>query len=151
MSEPLHLEKCTKHPEADAIHVNLATNDHLCIGCAIGLRRSAIQNAEPGGKPMPSSVGLRFIQALNLGKNARAARLCFQVMAGVVPGSALPEFTEEWWLDSDTYHALLNRADMTPDHPENLFTRARDEAHWYAKQLTDPSMVNWVRVEFIYF
>ena len=147
----MNFEKCTKHPSADAIHVNLATNDHLCPICAVSLRRDEIAGAEPGGKPMPSVVGLRYNQALNLEPGKRhSARVVWQVMAGVVPGSALPEFTQEWWLDSDTFHEIIRREDMTPEHPDNLYMRAMQEAHWYAQQLTDPRAVNWVRVEFIY-
>lgn len=135
-------QKCKQHPDEAAIHVNNSTNDPMCVSCVVRLRRSTSHQAD--------AVKLYNIDNA-LAKGQHSARLCFQVMAGIVPGQGLPEFTEEWWMSSEQWEALCKREDITPDHPENLFTRAQDEAHWYAKRLTDPRVVNWVRVDFIYF
>lgn len=65
--------------------------------------------------------------------------------------SAQPEFTEEWWITSDEWEAFISDQTVTAESPRNLLVRYGDEARWYQERVTDPRVVNWVRLEFIYF
>lgn len=82
---------------------------------------------------------------------SEAARCAWQVFAGIIPGVSIPGYTRTRGITSGQWEEITNRPDMTPDHPDNLFTRYQREAHEYGVSITNPSAINWVRVEFIWF
>lgn len=137
--------KCTEHPAEDAIHVDLWTNNALCVPCTLDYRREQIKGKAPVTVKKLSDIEVK------LPPGRHAAKICFQVLAGLVPGTPLPEFTEEWWISGDQWEAINTNPEMHPEHHDNLFVRYQDEARWYAERITDPHVINWVRVEFIYF
>jgi hypothetical protein len=65
------------------------------------------------------------------------ARCAFEVVAGVIPGQPMAEFTKQWWL-------------ATGD-PDERFQELYTEARRYAESLIDPSRLNWVRLEWVWF
>jgi len=153
MPEQVKTQKCAEHPEADAIHLNLASNAPLCVSCAVAIRREEAEAARHGAvKGGRSVVSKLYNLEMELGPGRHAAKVCFQVVASVIPGQIhMPEFTEEWWITGEQWDRITSDPGMTPDRPDNLFMRAQAEAYWYAERITDPRFVNWVRVEFIYF
>jgi hypothetical protein len=76
-------------------------------------------------------------------------RLCasWEVFAGVLPGTAEPEYTKKWFYTEADYEA--DKANTDPS-AENNFTRMMVEASQYAISLTDPRRINWVRTDFIW-
>ena len=83
------------------------------------------------------------------------ARCIWEVTAGILPGKAMPEFTERWCVTSETFYreAELSAEDFAKEFPDgrSTFIRFRDEAYEYARNLTDPRSVNWVRVDWVYY
>lgn len=68
------------------------------------------------------------------------------VTAGVLPGQAMAEYGKQWSYNSDDYEADSH---TPPDQP-TIFSRYLDEAHDYAKGLSNPGYVNWVRVDWLW-
>jgi hypothetical protein len=64
-------------------------------------------------------------------------RCVWEVLAGVVPSLPMPEFTR--------------RFTFTANDPDERFLAAKAEAYAYAESLTDPSKLNWVRVDWVWF
>ncbi len=71
----------------------------------------------------------------------------WQVRAGVIPNSNMPEHTKVWYYVGTQYEEDVANKDM--DAATN-FTRMRDEAYEYAKTLTNPGFLNWVTVEWMW-
>lgn len=65
------------------------------------------------------------------------ARCCWEVTAGVVPGTPEPEFTKRFIL--------------TEEDPGELFADRYNEAISYVATLTDPNSMNWVRLDWVWF
>ena len=62
------------------------------------------------------------------------------VQAGVLPGQPMTEYTKKWdYMSSEFEH----------DNGER-FAEHREQAMDYAKSIMIPSLVNWVKVEFIW-
>ena len=73
---------------------------------------------------------------------------CWEVKAGVLPGKPEEEYTKKFFYTSGDREA----DDTLPENTKtNRFTEKMHEAHHYAKCITNPSRVNWVSVEFIWF
>lgn len=128
----------------DAIHVDTADgNAPLCVPCVVERRR-----ADPGAR--------RVIRKLceietPIAPGRTTAKVCYQVMASLLPGQPMPEFTEEWWVSGEEWEAMTGNPQLGADSPDNLMVRYGDEARWYQERVTNPSVVNWVKLEFIYF
>ncbi len=76
----------------------------------------------------------------------QAAKAFFTVTAGVIPGRTVDEYSKQWGYTSTDYE----QDKQTPqDHP-TIFSKRLDEAHEYAKSISNPGFVNWVRVEFMW-
>lgn len=65
-------------------------------------------------------------------------RAVWKVHAGVILDEPMPEYSKMFQLTSED-----------PDGQE-AFDAKRDEAYAYAKELTNPRMLNWVRVDWIW-
>jgi hypothetical protein len=75
-----------------------------------------------------------------------ACKAIFQVHAGIVPGHPIPELSKRWTYSSEDYRKDCEMA----KEQETKFTALLKEAHAYALQTTDPRLVNWVTVEWIW-
>lgn len=69
-----------------------------------------------------------------------------RVTAGVIPGQPMAEYAKLWSYTSDDYE----KDRETPQDQPTIFSRYLDEAHDYAKGLSNPAYVNWVRVEWLW-
>jgi hypothetical protein len=70
---------------------------------------------------------------------------CWEVTAGLIPGTPDAEFTRRWPLTSPSW------TELSDDDRRAAYLKASDEAHEYAKSLEDPARINWVRVDWIWF
>jgi hypothetical protein len=82
--------------------------------------------------------------------------MCWEVVAGVVPGTPIPEFTRRWVVTSETYYRIMEMPQEEydkefPEHKGNPLREYGQEAQAYAASLTNPNQVNWVRVDWIYY
>ncbi len=68
---------------------------------------------------------------------SRALRTSFEVVAGLIPGQPMPEYTKQWHL-ADGF-------------TEEEWHRAREEAYAYARTITNPHGLNWVHVDWIWY
>jgi hypothetical protein len=69
----------------------------------------------------------------------------WSVKAGVLSGEADPRLCRQWSITSGELDGL------SPEAATELFVKRRTAAHEYAAALTDPSRLNWVTVEFLWF
>jgi hypothetical protein len=76
----------------------------------------------------------------------KAAKALIEVVAGILPGTPMPEFTKRWEYTSEDYEQDRK---ALPDGP-TIFSERLMEAHNYAIGITHPSYVNWVRVDWIW-
>ena len=75
-----------------------------------------------------------------------AAKAIFEVQAGVIPGTPMPEYTKRWGYTSEDFEH-----DRTvPQDQPTIFSQRLQEAHEYAKGLSNPAYVNWVHVDFLW-
>lgn len=71
------------------------------------------------------------------------AKALIEVTAGVIPGHTMPEHGRRWSYNDDDYE----RDRAVPQDQPTAFSKMLDEAHDYAKGLSNPAYLNWVRVE----
>jgi hypothetical protein len=77
---------------------------------------------------------------------AMGLRAAWEVRTGLLPGTAMPEFTKQWFYTSDDFEK-----DRESTEPINIFTSKLKEAYEYAAQMTDPAHINWVDLSFIWY
>jgi hypothetical protein len=75
-----------------------------------------------------------------------AVMALIEVHAGVIPGQSMKEYAKCWDYTSDDYV----RDKATPQDQPTIFSSLLDEAHGYAKGISNPAYVNWVRVDWIW-
>jgi hypothetical protein len=75
-----------------------------------------------------------------------AAKALFEVTAGVLPGFPMPEYTKSWGYTSDEYE----QDRQTPPEEMTIFATRLNEVHEYAKGLSNPAYLNWVKVEWLW-
>ena len=83
------------------------------------------------------------------------ARCCWEVTAGIIPGTPIPELTRRWVITSEYWEKSNAMSDeqfaaVHPDGKSAFFT-FRKEALEYTETLYDPRYHNWVRCEWIWF
>lgn len=66
----------------------------------------------------------------------------WQVRAGLIPGTPMPEYFQAWNYSSDHYHKDGNRRG-------GIFKARQDEAANYAAQLQNGGL-NWVTLEYLW-
>ena len=76
----------------------------------------------------------------------QAAKALIEVLAGIIPGEPIAEYTKLWGYSSEDYG--LDKA-VPLDQP-TIFSKRLEEAHAYAMGLSNPAHVNWVRVDWIW-
>jgi hypothetical protein len=75
-----------------------------------------------------------------------AAKALIEVVAGVLPGQPMAEYTKRWCYTSNKYAVDRQTA---ADQP-TIFSKRLQEAHDYAMGLSNPAYVNWVRVDWVW-
>lgn len=75
-----------------------------------------------------------------------ACKALITVTAGVVPWEPMSEYSKRWSYDSNHYERDMASAEPTL----TIFSKMLDEAHEYAKNLSNPEAVNWVRVDWVW-
>jgi hypothetical protein len=75
-----------------------------------------------------------------------ACKALIEVNAGVIPGQKINEHTKRWSYDSDEYE----RDRATPQDQPTIFSARLQEAHNYAMGLSNPTYLNWVRVDWVW-
>lgn len=68
------------------------------------------------------------------------------VTAGVIPGVPMREHHRTWTYTSADFEADKD----TPQSEPTQFSKMLDEAHEYAKGLSNPAYLNWARVEWMW-
>lgn len=82
-------------------------------------------------------------------------RCCWEVVAGLLPGKdPMPELSRRWII-TEEYWAKVNSVsdeEFKVLHPDgkSFFTSFQEEAQDYARQLTNPQAVNWVRIDWVW-
>lgn len=77
-----------------------------------------------------------------------AAKCAWEVTAGLIPGQPMDEYTRRWGLTSDEWYGDDGQPTLQGVATFNSYLVAAQE---YARTLTDPGSLNWVRVEWIWF
>lgn len=74
------------------------------------------------------------------------AKAGVDVVAGVLPGTPMPEYTRQWFLTSEEWHADdgANQATLLAD-------LAGVAAAWATYLMLQPDRVNWVKTEWVWF
>ena len=74
------------------------------------------------------------------------ARLGVDVVAGLVPGQPLPEYTRRWFITSEEWNEGdgLAQAQLLAD------VNGKAQA-WAAYLMFQPDRVNWVKTEWVWF
>lgn len=75
-----------------------------------------------------------------------AAKAFFEVTAGIIPGTPMPEFTKRWGYTSADYEEDRS----VEEGQTSIFAARLREAHDYAIELSHPARLNWVRVDWIW-
>lgn len=68
------------------------------------------------------------------------ARVIVEVTAGLIPGRAEPQFTKRWAVTSLEWQ----------ERGEEVLREREQEADEYARQLREPSRLNWVRTDWLW-
>jgi len=77
---------------------------------------------------------------------ARTAKCGVDVVAGVLPGTPEPEFTRQWFITSEEWHA-----DDGKHQAELLSDLAGRASAWATYLMLQPDRLNWVKTEWIWF
>lgn len=77
-----------------------------------------------------------------------SARCAWEVTAGLIPGTPMPEFTRRFVLTSNKWYG----EDGYPTKDGlDLLIALQGTAMMHALSLMDPQSVNWVRLDWIWF
>jgi hypothetical protein len=77
-----------------------------------------------------------------------SARVGVDVVAGLIPGQPMPEYTRRWFITSDEWTV----AGRTPDGQSELLATVNGKAQGYAGLLMlQPDRLNWVQVQWVWF
>ena len=75
-----------------------------------------------------------------------AAKLIIEVLAGVIPGQPMPEYTRKWgWTSGDQ-----ERLAAGEKAAQALYIQIAGESREYAASLENPRLLNWVRRDWIW-
>ena len=78
----------------------------------------------------------------------QSARCAWEVTAGVIPGRPEQAYTRRWGITSAEWYGDDGRPSP---QAAALFAQRMGKAYDYAKAISNPAQVNWVRVDFIWF
>lgn len=71
----------------------------------------------------------------------------WSVQAGLYPGDVIPEYSKQWVYTSDDFEADKS----VPKNQPTIFSKLDEEVHLYARHITNPFYVNYVRVDFLWY
>ena len=89
-------------------------------------------------------------------------RGAWEVRAGIIPGIPMKELTKIFPYSSIDYERDKGLADIiiaekegklapSKETRELIFTKTQIEVYNYARELTDPNILNWVSVDWIWY
>lgn len=79
-------------------------------------------------------------------QKTQTARCGVDVFAGVLPGTPEPEFTRQWFITSEEWHAEEGK-----NQAELLSDLAGKACAWATYCMLQPDRFNWVKTEWIWF
>jgi len=77
-------------------------------------------------------------------------RIAMEVNAGLVPNQILPEFRKQFFIQSEVWYKEGDWKDK-PEEAELEIMKVYGTAQEYMRTLWNPSRVNWVRCDWIYY
>ncbi len=77
-----------------------------------------------------------------------AAKCGWEVIAGLIPGQPMPEYTRRWGLTSSEWYGPDGEPSL---QGAALFNANLVAALEYARYLMNPGQLNWVKVEWVWF
>jgi hypothetical protein len=82
---------------------------------------------------------------------SESARLkaAWEVRAGLIPGQPMEEYTQQFFYTSDDYEEDGKHAKEVSYHP--IFMKRMAEASSYHQQMSNPQMLNWAELSFIWY
>jgi hypothetical protein len=84
----------------------------------------------------------------------RSLRCVWEVTAGLIVGQAIPELSKTWQITNEYMESLpqeLSQEEWKERFPDGTkFYQFQQAAYAYARSLSNPSQVNWVKVEWIW-
>lgn len=72
-----------------------------------------------------------------------ALKAVIEVVGGIIPGVEINSVSKSWSYTSDHYEKDI----LTPPDQLTSFSKMLDEAYVYAKGLSNPAYLNWVKVD----
>lgn len=78
-----------------------------------------------------------------------SARVIIEVVAGVIPGTPMPEYTKKFFITSDAWYAQGKYQGKSEDAKMELLA-VLGLAQEYMRNLMNPQAVNWVRLDWVY-
>jgi hypothetical protein len=79
----------------------------------------------------------------------KSARILIEVVAGIIPGTPIPEHTKKFAITSDVWYAegeYENRKEEAKMEVLKVYGLAQE----YMRNLMNPQALNWVRLDWIY-
>lgn len=82
------------------------------------------------------------MEGQNMTSTAQTAKYAVEVVAGIIPGVVMSEFTKQFWVSSDEWRSL-----PTLESIQDKW----GEANQYATGLLNPNELNWVQISWVWF
>jgi hypothetical protein len=79
-----------------------------------------------------------------------SVRIVLEVVAGVLPGTPIQEYTKQFIITNDMWYAQ-GEYEGKQEEAKMEILKIYGWAQEYARNLMNPQVVNWVKVEWIYF
>lgn len=78
-----------------------------------------------------------------------AARIIIEVVAGLIPGTPMPGYTKQFGITSDAWYAQ-GKYEGKQEEARMEILSVYGIAQEYARNLMNPQVVNWVRLDWVY-
>jgi hypothetical protein len=97
-------------------------------------------------------VRLRPMASGTPARGTRSARVILEVTAGVVPGTAEPEYTRRWAITTDEWEKAgqVAAADIANGQGALLAERNGQAVGYAEMMMAAPNVVNWVRTDWLW-
>lgn len=82
--------------------------------------------------------------------SAKSLRIAIEVVGGLIPGTPIAEHTKKFFITSDVWYAEGEYAGKQKEAKEEIL-KVYGYAQEYARNLMNPQVLNWVRLDWIYF
>lgn len=79
-----------------------------------------------------------------------SVRVAIEVVAGLIPGTPMPEYTRRFIITSDAWY-VQGAYEGKQEEARLEILKTYGFAQEYARDLMNPQKANWVRMEWIYF